>query len=364
MAAQTYVDYSGLSFNAEEARTSADLVFEDVWVKPDMLTQVHAVETGIKMNKQIPILGQYGQLGKLDPGDCTSNTSTAQVPSTEKFWTPKPISFRLEDCEAKIPQERKFWEKKGDWKDRWEDQSSEEMAFVTERVVDATYESILRIADFGDTDASPVGDATGNEKLTVGTEKTLYNMLDGMWKQIFTDQAGAKATFRTTITENGQATKALQMVLAETTAYDAMKALYNGIDSRARKSGGLVYQATESLFSNYLDYLETKSLNFTLDEVLLGGVKLQRLTYRKIQMIERSDWTRQIETYHDNGTTYYLPHRMILTPLENIPVGTSDTNSMESVNSNYDAYKKIHFMDVAYNLDMKIILEYAMAEAY
>jgi len=362
MAIQTYVDYSSLTFNSEEARATADLVFEDVWVKPESLATVHDVQTGIVMNKFIPILGQYGLLGKLDPGDCTSNTETEQIPTSQKQWTPKPVSFRLADCEAKIDQERKFWLKGGAFKDKWENQSSEEVAFVTDRVIDATMETVLRIAEFNDTDNSPVGDGTGNEKLTVGTTKTYFNILNGMWKQIFTDQAlPTPLSYRSTITENGLATKALQLILGSTAAVDAMKAAFENIDPRAFKDGMLKYQMTRTLFNNYLSYLESNSLAFTLD-VIEGGKRV--LEYRGIQIIERVDWDRTIQTYFDNGTTYYLPHRMILTKISNIPIGTQDTESMESVDSFYDKKDKTHYMDVAFNIDTKILLEYELASAY
>lgn len=360
--AEAYIDHTNLTFEPEEARTTADLVFEDVFVKPNSITDVHDVTTGVVMKKRIPILGSYGDLGKVDNGDCSSNVSTGQIPSSEKMWEPVPVSFRIIECNEKVPAERKFWRSNGDWKDRWEDQSSEEVAYVTERLTDATYASVLRISEWGDTDASPVGDGTGDENLTVGTDKTLFNMLDGMWKQIFTDQAlGTPLTFRHTITENGLASKALQMALGATAAVDAMKDLYEGIDSRARKAGNLVYQATSGLFFNYMTYLETNSLAFTL-EVLEDGK--QALKYRGVTVIERADWTERIETSFDLGTTYLFPHRMILTPLSNIPVGTSDTNSMESIDSFYDKKEKSHYMDVAYNIDMKILLEYALASAY
>jgi hypothetical protein len=359
---QEYIDHTNLTFNSEEARTTADLVFEEVWAKPESLSVVHDVQTGIEMNKYIPILGQYGLLGKLDPGDCTSNIETEQIPTTQKQWTPKSVSFRIADCEAKIPQERKFWRKNGAFKNKWEDQSSEEIAFVTDRVVDASKETVLRIAEFNDTDHSPVGDATGNEVLTVGTDKTYFNILDGMWKQIFTDQALATPlTYRSTITENGLATKALQLVLGSTAAVDAMKACFENIDPRAFKEGMLVYQMTRSLFNNYMSYLESNSLAFTL-EVIEGGKRT--LEYRGIQIIERADWDRNIQTYFDNGTVYYLPHRLILTKISNIPIGTQDTESMESVDSFYDKKDKTHYMDVAFNIDMKLLLEYELAAAY
>lgn len=353
------IDFSSLTLNSEEARSTADLVFENVFLKPNALSDVHDIQTGIQMNKYIPIMGLMGLVGQVDPGDCSTNTAP-QIPTSQKQWLPDLISYRIEHCQAQVPDLLKFWQKSMIAKNLWEDVDNEMLAFVTDRALDATYESILRISSFGDTNASPVGDATGNELLTAGTDKTFFNMQDGLWAQIFADQAGSALAHRFTITENGLASKALQLALGSTAAYDAFRDMYENIAPEAR-SKNLEYQVTTTLFMNYMAYLESNSLNHTL-EVIEGGRRA--LEFRGIRVIERADWDRNIQTYQDLGTTFYLPHRAILTYKENIPVGTSDTESMSSLESFYDRADKVHYIDSAYRIDTKLLLERELAIAY
>lgn len=352
------IDFSSLTLNEEEARDSSELIFEETWAKPE-LNETHDIQTGVEMDTYIPIMGQLGLVGQIDPGDCSTNEG-GTIPTSQKKWTPVLVSFRLTHCQTQIPTLLKFWKKSRISKNTWEDVDNEMISFIEDKAIDATLDSILRIADFASTTSSPVGDGTGDEDLTAGTNKTFFNMIDGMWKQVFTDQAGAKAIYRHTITENGEASKTAQLALASDAAIKAMRAMYENIDPRAF-NGNLVFQMTRTMLNNWQTYLEEKSVSFTLQEIKDGTTKF---TYRGIPIVVRYDWDRIIQTYKNLGTTYELPHRVVLTDLMNIPIGTSDEESMKELESHYNKTDKKHYIDVAYKIDMKILLEYAMAVAY
>lgn len=355
------LDTSLLTLNSDEARETSQLVFEKLYVKPE-ISQVHGVQTGVEMDRYIPILGQFGLVGKVDPGSCGVNTETGVIPVSQKQWTPKLVSFRLPHCQADVNTLMKFWKKSRIAKNTWEEVDNEMMAFITDRALDATLQSVLRISDFADTSASPVGDGAGNELLTAGTTKTYFNMLNGLWKQIFTDQAlGTPLTHRYTITENNGGDKATQLALAADASLKIFRDLYDNIDPRAFEGGTLVFMVTRSIMSNWQAFLEDKSLVFMLDRTEQGAT---RYSYRGIPIIVRHDWERYIRTYHDLSTTYYLPHRVILTDINNIPIGTSDEESLTSLDSFYDKVTKSWYLDVAYKLDCKLLLEYELACAY
>ncbi len=355
------IDFSTLTLSKEEARDTSQVAFEKTFSRPE-ITQVHNVMTGIDMDRYIPILGQFGLLGKADPGACGVNTESSQVPVSQKLWEPKLISFRMPHCQDDIPDLLKFWKKARIAANTWEEVDNEMMAFINDRIADAVTQNIIRVADFAATTHSPVGDGTGNELLTVGTTKTYFNMLNGLWQQIFTDQALATPlSYRYEITENAGADKATQLALAANTALLAFRDMYNNIDPRAFEGGSLVLQITRSLFNNWQDYLEDKSLAFMLTQAEKGSTTW---SYRGIPIIVRNDWDRIIRAYFDNGTTYYLPHRAILTDINNIPIGTSDTESFSAIDSFYDRTDKKWYLDVAYKLDVKLLLEYELASAY
>lgn len=350
------IDFSGLTLNSEEARETSELVFEQTYMRPE-IAQVHGVQTGVVMDKYIPIFGQFGLFGKTDPGSCSVNTETGQITPTEKQWTPVLISYRLAHCQADVSNLLKFWKRSRIAAKTWEEVDNEMLAFLTDRVTDANVQAILRLASFGDTAADTV--ANGGV-LTNGTTKTYFTPFNGLWKQVFTDQAGSAVSHRYEITENAGGTYADQGNLADDRALDVFRDLYTKIDARAYQ-GNLVFQVTRSLFNNWQKFLEDKSLVFMLDRTEDGATKW---SYRGIPIIVRYDWDRFIQTYFDNGTTWNLPHRAILTDINNIPIGTSDEESLSMLDAFYDRTDKTHYTDVAFKLDQKNLLEYGLAVAY
>jgi hypothetical protein len=350
------VNLSALTLNNEEARSAAEVIFEGAFARPE-ISDAHYIMTGVEMDKYIPIMGQFGLAGKINPGSCGVNTNTGAAVASQKTWTPKLISDRLIHCIDDVPDKVKFWKKNRIALQTWEGIDNECKAFIEDTVIEAMAQAILRISSFGDTSEDVI--ANGGH-LTAGTDKTYFNMLNGMWQQIFTDQAGSALSHRYTISENSGATYTAQLALAADAALLAFRAMYEGIDARAF-NGNLVFQVTRSLFNNWQSFMEDKSLVFQLDRTEAGSTKF---SYRGIPIIVRYDWDRIIRTYFDNATTYYLPHRAILTDITNIPIGTSDTESLTSLDAFYDKTLKSHYIDFAFKLDQKNILEYNLACAY
>lgn len=347
------IDTADLTLNEQEALAMSEAVFERVYVKPDALSRIHDVRTGIQMKTQIPFFGLLGAVGKASSG-CTPNSSSEKVNLTEKYWDPALIDFRLTHCQNDIAQLFKLWKKSPTALKTWEEVENEQVAFLASRTIDAAMEAILRISQFGDTSATLV---SGGGYITAGADVAFLTMINGLWQQIF-----ASATVkRYTIPENALATEAAQLALASDRAITILRYLYSNIDARAHKAGNLVYQVTRTLANNFEDYLEDKSLGFTL-QVTKDGER--EIRYRNIPVIVRDDWDRNIRTWNDLGATLLYPHRAILTPLENIPIGTSDEGSLTSLDAFYDKVTKSHYTDVAFYLDCKLLEEYMIAVAY
>ena len=355
----TAIDYTNWTLNPEEARETSDLVFESLFATPNSLAELHEVMTGVDMDKFIPILGQFEEVGLKDPGDCTTN-AIGDIPSSEKKWIIELISGRLTMCEAEVPELIKVWKRAMVANKLWEEIDNEKMAFITERLVNVILRSILRLSSFGSTTASNYLAGSGDENITVGLSPALFTPIDGLWKQVYTDQAGAALISRTTIAENALATYALQLDLADDAAKDAFQGMYEGIAPEAMDKN-LAIQCTRTLFLNYMSTLEATQQAFSIEKLESGQ---RALTYRGLQVIERPDWDRIIQKYFDSGVVYENPHRAVLTYKENIPIGTSDEQSMSEVDSFYDKTDKKHYTDFAYRIDMKILLEAEIAVAY
>lgn len=352
------INFSALTLNPQEALEASQAIFEALYVKPE-LNDTHFLATGIQMKTQIPLYGQFGLVGKKAAGSCNVMSETHLITPSEKYWDPMLISFRLTHCQENVDQLFKMWKRSGAALKTWEEMPDEQVAFLMERILDATMQSILRISSLASTTENVVG-AGGH--LTAGTTITYFTMLEGLWKQIWTAVAGGTLTARTTITANLAPTYAGQDSLADDAALTIMREMYEKIDARARGNAGLVYQLTDSLYKNWLTFLENKSLAFTLQQTEQG--KVGKATYRGIPIVVRYDWDRLIRTYFDSGAAWYLPHRAILTPISNVPIGTSDENSLQNLDMFYDKVTKSHYADVAYYIDCKLLEEYMIAVAY
>ncbi|MFA7362097.1 MAG: hypothetical protein WC139_13775 [Candidatus Kapaibacterium sp.] len=234
------------------------------------------------------------------------------------------------------------------------------MAFLSERLVAAMTNNISRIAWFNDTAADVI--ANGGV-LTAGTDKTYFNTISGLWKQIVTavNALTIPAAQKVAISENGEASYAAQLLLASDSAINVLRGLYEALPAEAFDKPGLKFQITRSLYMNWKAFLEDKSLVFQLNTAEQGSAMD---SYRGIPIVVRNDWDRNIRTYEDNGTTYNLPHRAVLTPITNIPIGTSDEGSFTSFDAFYDKVTMSHYFDTSWYLDVKLLEESQIAVAY
>lgn len=347
------VDLSALTTNPVESESVSTAVFEQVYTKPK-LTDIHDIMTGIQMKTQIPILGLTGMVGKIANG-CTPNTSSERPAASEKFADPALISFRLTHCEANVPQLFKLWKRAARAAGTWEE-ANEIIDFISDHAIDATEEAILRISSFADKIADNVADGG---YLTAGVDPTFFTMINGLWQQIF----ATPALVRYTIPENSEATKAAQAALDSERSLTMLRYLIDNCDSRIfdGDQSRVKFQMTRGLYNNLRAYYEDKSLGFTLERTEKGALKL---FYNGYEIIVRHDWNRNIEANHNLGDTYFNPNRCLFGPISNIPIVTSDTESMVKVKSFYDAVTLSWYLDVAFYLDAMLLQTSQTAVAY
>lgn len=352
------LNLAALTLNPEEARSASEAIFSQVYSNP-AIADGHFVATGIQMKKQIPIFGQFGLMGKVANG-CTPNSNAGTIVASQKYWDPYLSQDRLIHCQADIDQLFKMWPRSKEALTTWENMDSALMAFLSERLVAAMVNNINRIAWFNDTAAEVI--ANGGV-LTAGTDKTYFNTIDGLWKQIFAAVTAGTipAAQKIEIAENAGATYAAQLALASTTGLDTLRGLYEALPAEAFDKGDLKFQISRSLYMNWKAFLEDKSLVFQLQTAEQGAAMD---TYRGIPIVVRNDWDRNIRTYEDNAVTYNLPHRAVLTATTNIPIGTADEGSFGNFDAFYDKVTLSHYFDTAWYLDAKLLEETQIAVAY
>jgi len=352
------IDFTALTLNPEEALSLSEIVFEKVFENPT-LTEVHEVVTGVIYDKFIPIFGKLGMVGKASTHGtgCGVNDSDAEIPTSQKKWSPKEISTRLTHCKKDVPELFKAFKRRVKALDSYDLEGSEEMQFLASELIESMLEAIWRIAWFADTTADNV---SGGGVITDGIDVEFFDMIDGLFKQIFTAVAGGSIK-KISIPENAGTTYVAQDNLPIDRAYEVFKAVYNGADSRLRGVKGAKILATDSMIANWIDFMEDKSLTFQTERAEKGTSKL---TFRGIPIVKMDIWDRMIRAYEDDGSAWHLPHRVVFTIPQNIPIGTMDEESMQEVDSFYEKKDKTNILDAVWTEDAKLIQEYLTIVAY
>ena len=350
-------DPTDVTFNGKEIQQLSEGIFEEVFALPS-LNEFHEVKTGIKQKEQIVIFGLLGMVGTAGGADCDIVVDTNAISATEKFWEPVQIDVRITQCVKDLIPSFIGWGTKngidkndltgGDW-----------LMFVQERLLHAMEEAVLRHAWFGDTAAALVT-ASPAGVITAGSNVAYVNAINGFWKQIFA-VVTADATKRYTISENAGVSYVAQLALAAGKSLTAYRHMEANADIRLRKQPDKVIISTQTLVDNYATYLESQAHDASFLRLESG---FEVLKYRNTLVIPFDFWDRHIQSFEDNGTTFYRPHRALLTIPENLQIGLEDESAFSTFLIWYEKKDKKNYIDVEFSIDAKLVQAYLMQAAY
>jgi len=354
----------GLTLNPIEVQDLQDFIIERVFEKP-VFEAIHGrFETGVKMKEQIVFASQFGKMGLKKAAACTRQTSGAESTLTEKFWEPVGIEDTLIICQAEINGLFKaYYTKIQNYKQLYDITGSDLEIFYAILVEEAITSLVWRAAWFGDTDAVTSGAATPG-LVAVGNVK-FYNYFDGLWKQIFT-AVTATTVKRVTITENATVTsKAAQLALAAGAAKAYIRSVVDLADSRLRADPNGIIMVTRELFDNYKQGLEDAGAAFDV-MLTLEGLPSIKYDGRIIVNMETIWGLDAREDFENNSTdnVYYLPHRIVFTVPNNIPLATLNQDDLTELDQWYNKDEQLNKTAFGFTLDAKLLEEYMIVVAY
>lgn len=354
------INFAAVAWNGKEVAQFQDAVMESMYSNPE-LTTFHNVVENIVAKQQIVFLGHLSKITKADAGcndSPTSKTSTA----TEKFWMPEAVKFWISECATNLEETFFVWGlNKGIKRD---DLTMGDFAdYMMETMEYALVEDAQRIIWFNDPDHNTVDNSPG--LLTLGTDITDYTIITGLWSQIY-DIVAADPTKLVSISENALGTYALQDALASTTAVATLRSMYQNADKRLKHDPDKFFILTDSLVDNYQTWLETQAVDSSFTRVQAGerGQFDTGLRFRGIPIFCFDFWDRTIRADFDNGTTYYQPHRALLTTKANIPVGVDGADAMKTIEQFYLPKEQTSNWRGMYKIDAKVLKDYLIMAAY
>ena len=352
------VDVSGLTLNPEEASQISQAVIEEEFVNGP-IASMHDVQTGIHHQMQIPFVGQMSDAGKKATG-CTPNAASGIVLS-EKFWDPQLIDARWEHCAADMAGLLKLFQKASrinpDFYDRI---GSQELGLITALIGQMLRHRIPNLAWFSDSVAGNVT-ADGGD-ITDGVDKDLFNIFDGLWKQIFA-AIPPGASNHVDIAANDGASFSDVKNLPVDFAFGMLEDMAEQADGRLLEDPSAYFAISRTLANNYRSTLRNKTLGAGFVEETLNG--RPQLFFDGIPVNIMYEWDRKIEEIFRGGSTYTQPfHRAVLSTPDNLPLGTTSESDFDTLESFYDQYRKSNIIDFAMKLDAKLLESYKIVTAY
>lgn len=359
-------DPNDLDFNGAELKSSAEAVFESAFATPEV-NKLLTIVTGIKAKTQIAILGRFnGLLGK-GSGLCDTEGRSVTSALSQKQWTPSTVSDKLGYCWKDLKETFFIWGTKNGIA-KADLTSTDFIIFIEDLLKTEILETVHRIVWFNDTDAANYDDSPAGV-ITNGTDLDFFNKIDGLWKQLFAIVV-ADSTRKTVVTngitaKNGQATYALQQFNdTDTTNRIVMKTLENmgyEADSRLTAKAGNIFIVTKSVGDQYKRELKAANIAYTTERIENGILKLMS---DGIEVYVFEFWDRMIRAYHDNGTKYYLPHRILFANPENLRVGTEEESTLSEYKIWFSEDDDKVYVKFQFEIDAKVILDYEVQLAY
>lgn len=358
------IDTSGLTLNPIEVQSISDFIVERVYRRP-VFEAIHGrFEEGVNVKQQIVFATQFGKMGLKKAASCTLQTSGAQSVLTEKYWDPKGIEDALIVCQADIDALFKaYYSKIRNYRELYDITGSDLEIFYAILIEEAIVNTIWRAAWFGDTAVAQSG--AGTAGLILAADVKFYDYLDGLWKQIFA-AVTATTVKRVTITQNAITTsKANQLALAAGAAKTYFRAVKDLADSRLRSDPRAQFLVTRELFDNYKQGLEDAGAAY---DVTLTTEGLQTIRYdgNDIVNMETIWGLSSREDFENNSTdnVYYLPHRIVFTVPENIPLGTLNSGDFDALDQWFSKDDQQNKTKIGFTLDAKLLEEYMITVAY
>lgn len=355
-----------ISFTLEEKKAISEAIVEKAF-STTPLSEDMFIQNGIKKKEQIPFLGLMSTKVGKGAGGCDPVASTAAIPASQKTWDPVTVSDRLGFCwETDVKGTFFQWgSKNGINRD---DLTATDFAiFMEERLGVSMADMFVRLAWFNDTDAalttdSPAGNVTSTE--TIG----FWNKVDGAWKQLIAigtadaDRLTVNATLQTRNNAGSYAaqkfTAADRTNLIITNTFDQME---KDMDERLSSSADLRIKVTKSVWDQYRSELKFANISYTTERIE-NGIEVLYADGREV--MKDAAWDRIIKEGFDDGSSYYLPHRILYYDKNNIGVGTEDEATFSEIDIFYWKKDRKVYFDFQFDIDIKVLENYRVQMAY
>lgn len=351
------INFEGLTPQNGALRDLAELIFLQL-TEEDKLNTVITFMTGQQNGKKLGIVGRGGLHGRKASG-CDPVYDNDQIPVSEKTWVMAAWEIAESICYADLADTiANHMAVNGT------DKADLTDTYYMDNIVKPYFEQaiidlIFRYVFFGDTEAE------GTLKDGVSAES--FNLIDGIWKQVFEGVAAKKIT-RVKIAANDAASISAQYEAMKQTgaATDVLDELLLLTPAGLRKLKGRTFYVTQA-FADLLSrdiQKSNKGSDLQWESIFAG---IQKTQYQGVDLIALPQWDEIIQLYLKNSTNaeaYDKPFRVLYTAKDNLRAGTESQEAIADLRVWFEKKDKRNYLYAEDTLGALLLSEEYTAVAY
>lgn len=351
------INFSGLTPKNGALQELSELIFLEL-KEQDKLGELVTFMTGQEHGKKLGFVGKSGLLGKKATG-CNPTYDKNLTSVSEKAWNLQEWAIAEQICYKEL--ENTIAEHiAANGTDAADLTDSDYMDLVVRPILEqAIRDLVIRFVFFGDTEAEGT--------LKDGVDAANFNLIDGIWKQLFQGVAAGK-THRVAIDANTKTDVAAQ--------YEAMKqpgaatGVLNDLiihtPMKLRTVTDRVFIVTQA-FADMLS-LDIQNNNKGSDlqwEAVFAGI--QKTKYQGVTVIAVPQFDEIIQEYLKNSTNaaaYDKPFRVIYGAKGNFRAGTKSKETMADLRVSFDDVTLNNYIYAADTIGALVLAEEYASVAY
>lgn len=355
MAGFTKQQLEKLKLEPENLASIKDAVQETFYNDEDFSSFVNIMK--VKNDDPIALIGEMEMVGKKG-GGCDPTYEEKGIANSQKRWElgqwEIPIKICYEALKGSIAEySLKTGTAIGDLT------STDFMTIYTDALQRAMQQMIWRFGWFGDKAAALAG--SGGGKLTAGSDVSMFNVCDGLFKRIFTATATKN---HTAIAANSKATAAEQIselrksgaatTLVDTILMDSDTRIVDDSDAVLLMTRSLADALTYDLKKTYHDIMPWEKLFDGFEVATYNGVKIARVGI----------WDRMIKAYEKGEATINLPHRAVFCNPKHLMIGTDADNLISDLDIWFDKKERRNYLYATGKIGTALLEEDMIHAAY
>ena len=351
------IDFRSLTPKNGAVQDLAELIFLEL-VEDDKLGQLVTFMPGQENGKKLGFVGKAGLLGKKAKG-CDPDYAKNLVQTSEKTWTLEEWEIAEEICYKELENTiaEHFAANGSDMADLTDSDYMEQV--VRPILEQAIRDLMIRFAFFGDTDAEGT--------LKDGVDPEYFNLVDGIFKQLFEGVTAGKTT-RVAIDANTKATVAAQYEAMRQpgAATGVLNNLIINTPMKLRRMADRVFIVTQA-FADMLNFdIQENNKGSELQwESIFAGI--QKTTYQGITLVAVPQFDEIIQEYLKNATNadaYDKPFRVIYGAKGNFRVGSKSKETVADLRVTFDDVTRKNYIYAADTIGALVLAEEYAAVAY